>query len=128
MVVSFANSEGWKLMIPRSIKLLTPEAVPDPVPINRVVKRRIRLNPYNGKATYSNQRTLIRLTTVNTTMEITNQLDCLIQASSVTGLGILRTPAEYIIAMPKIVISIADITSIESPAQIAKSLRSTLKT
>ena len=114
-------------MIPRSIKLLTPEAVPDPVPINRVVKRRIRLNPYNGKAAHSNQRTLIRPTKVNTTMEITNQLDCLIQASSVTGLGILRTPAEYIIAMPKIVISIADITSAESPAQIAKILRNTLK-
>src|SRR5688572_24697091 len=86
-VAILAISAGWKLMKPRSIQLLTPAAVPEPVPITSVIARSSTLSTYAGTATHSIQRGGTRASPVNAASASANQSAWRSQASSVTGLG-----------------------------------------
>ncbi len=94
MVASFAISDGWKLMKPRSIQLFTPAAVPDPVPTTSVIPRSSTLSTYEGTATHSIQRTWTRARAVNAPSASANHRVWRSHALSVTGLGICTAPAE----------------------------------
>jgi hypothetical protein len=94
IVEIFAISDGWNAMGPRSIQLLVPAAVPEPVPMISVVPSRTMLTMYPGTATHSIQRGSTRERTVNAVRPMPNHTAWRIQAFSVTGFGMCTAPAE----------------------------------